>query len=231
MSPEISVIIPALDEEECIENLLKSLKNQDCNVKFEIIVADNGSKDDTVKIARKYTDKVVSVKERGTGPARNGGAKHANGKYLIFLDADAVLPLDYLARAHRIFKKDKYAGFCGGFKYQKKSLKFRVSGEIFNLYLLIRSIFGGTVLPGFNICVPKSIFLKTNGFKNLLFEDIYFSCCLKKIGKTKYFNNFYLFHSTRRLEKMGILKALNYYISRDKLHRGAVPFSDGYVKI
>ena len=92
----ISVIIPTLNEQEDLPILLESLSKQSCR-DFEVIVADAGSKDATVKIARKYKARVVPGGMPGVG--RNRGAEAANGEYLFFLDADVRLPPDFLEKA------------------------------------------------------------------------------------------------------------------------------------
>lgn len=89
---QISAIIPTKDEENNIERLLKSLKNQTFK-HFEIIVVDNHSKDQTTKIAKKFTKKVYTFgPERSS--QRNWGLKYAQGKYVLFLDADMELEPD-----------------------------------------------------------------------------------------------------------------------------------------
>ena len=91
-----SVIIPALNEEEYLPVLLESLKQQTFQ-DFEIIVADAGSKDRTVKIARKYGAQVVPGGMPGVG--RNRGAAVAKGEFLFFFDSDVELPADFMEQA------------------------------------------------------------------------------------------------------------------------------------
>lgn len=92
--PYISVVIPTLNEEGVVDRLLGDLL-QDATAKLEIIVADNGSTDRTPRIvealARSQPDRIrlVQAPVKGVSSARNAGAKHARGQYLVFLDADA----------------------------------------------------------------------------------------------------------------------------------------------
>jgi len=90
----VSVVIPTYNEEEEIEECLKSLKNQSYK-KFEVIIVDDGSTDDTVKIVQKYKVKVLKQNHGGPGSARNLGAKFAKGEILIFIDADMHFEKDY----------------------------------------------------------------------------------------------------------------------------------------
>ncbi len=104
MKPELSIIIPTLNEEKYLPELLESIKKQSYK-DYETIVADNNSKDKTKKIAKKYGAKVI----KGGKPAkaRNEGAKCAEGNLLLFLDADVILTQGYLKYVVSDFKKRK----------------------------------------------------------------------------------------------------------------------------
>lgn len=88
--PIASIIIPAFNDELRLQKLMKSLKYQAFK-DFEIIVVDDGSTDNTSKIAKEFTDKVI-IHEKNKGPAaaRNTGIKHALGKFLTFIDTDCI---------------------------------------------------------------------------------------------------------------------------------------------
>src|SRR5687768_1992393 len=107
----LSIVIPTINEEEYLPNLLESIKKQ--NFKdYEIIVADAGSKDKTVEIAQKHGCTIVP----GGLPAkgRNNGAKAARGELLFFLDADTVLPARFFEKSLYEFNKRNLsiASFC-----------------------------------------------------------------------------------------------------------------------
>ncbi len=86
----ISVIIPTFNEEKNIGRLLQSLKKQSYK-KWEAIVVDDGSKDKTIQIAKKFTKKVFARRHAERSVQRNFGATKAKGEYLLFLDADMEL--------------------------------------------------------------------------------------------------------------------------------------------
>ena len=87
---ELTVLIPCLNEEKtigiCIEKAYKILKEN--NIDGEILVADNGSTDRTVEIAKCLGARIVNVKEKGYGNALINGSKQAKGKFTIMGDAD-----------------------------------------------------------------------------------------------------------------------------------------------
>lgn len=102
----ISVIIPAYNSEKTIEALLSSLRKSTFS-DYEIIVVDDHSTDNTGEVARKYSDTVVTLKERsGPARARNIGAEKAKGDILLFLDADVIADIDQLEYVSRRFQEN-----------------------------------------------------------------------------------------------------------------------------
>src|SRR5450432_2773958 len=90
-APVVSVVIPAYNEVSYIDRLLGALTKQ--NFKdFEVIVSDAESKDGTKEVADSFKTRldITFVEAPPKGPAfgRNQGAKHAQGEWLLFLDAD-----------------------------------------------------------------------------------------------------------------------------------------------
>ncbi len=102
---KISVIIPTKNSEKVIERCLKSIKNQTFK-DFEIINVDNYSKDNTIKISKKYT-KVYRIRKGGFSPQKNFGAKKAKGKYILFIDSDMELAPKLLEDCYKKLKRYK----------------------------------------------------------------------------------------------------------------------------
>lgn len=88
----ISVIIPVLDEEKRIAELLAVLKANRSGYVKEFIVVDAGSRDETVRIAEEAGCVVLRVRKKGRALQMNRGARHASGKILYFLHADTLPP-------------------------------------------------------------------------------------------------------------------------------------------
>ena len=86
----LSIIVPVLDEEACIGAALSALAPYRARG-AEVIVADGGSRDRTVEIARPLADRVIAA-PRGRGAQMNEGAAAAQGDVLLFLHADTALP-------------------------------------------------------------------------------------------------------------------------------------------
>lgn len=89
-SPVITVIIPALNEEEHVGNVVSTLIKS--KLVHEVIVVDNGSTDQTANIARKYGARIVSEPIKGFGKAMIAGIKAAKSDWLFKVDADMRNP-------------------------------------------------------------------------------------------------------------------------------------------
>ncbi|MCA9221706.1 MAG: glycosyltransferase family 2 protein, partial [Planctomycetales bacterium] len=87
---ELSVVMPCLNEAETLATCLAKAKQilAEHEISAEIIVADNGSTDESPEIAREMGARVVAVKSKGYGNALMGGIQAAKGEYVIMGDAD-----------------------------------------------------------------------------------------------------------------------------------------------
>jgi len=88
VTPDISIVIPALDEEASIARAIRSCREAG---PCEVVVVDGGSRDRTVEIARARADAVI-IAPRGRASQMNAGAAVARGGVLLFLHADTLLP-------------------------------------------------------------------------------------------------------------------------------------------
>lgn len=79
----LSVVVITKNEQDRIKVCLESVKWVD-----EIIVVDNGSKDKTLEIVRKYTDKIIRLKDQDFATLRNRGIEEAAGDWILYVDAD-----------------------------------------------------------------------------------------------------------------------------------------------
>ena len=98
---KFSLIIPVYNVRDYLAECLDSVVNQNYN-NYEVIVVNDGSTDDSLKIARKYEKryskliKVYDKKNGGLSDARNFGINKANGEYLFFIDSDDYIVKDAL---------------------------------------------------------------------------------------------------------------------------------------
>lgn len=114
--PEISVIVPHLNQPELLAAFLASLEAQDFDMgRAEVIVVDNGSRRKPHEVVARFPG-VVLVEEPvpGPGPARNRGAALARGPILAFTDADCLAAPDWLPAILARFAADPDLAILGG---------------------------------------------------------------------------------------------------------------------
>ena len=109
----ISIIVPAYNEEACLEATLEALRRQN-HPSFEIIVVANGCTDQTAEVARERCDRLIVLSKKSLGVARNLGARMARGELLLFLDADTRLEPLALRVISEQFSRTDAAGTLRG---------------------------------------------------------------------------------------------------------------------
>lgn len=102
---DISVIIPCLNEENTVSDVLSFLSDElvVSELNFEIIFCDNGSTDNSIDIARKFGVKIIHSKALTVAGVRNDGVRIAKGALLIFIDADIVVQGNWGKRIRTIY--------------------------------------------------------------------------------------------------------------------------------
>ncbi len=212
----ISIIIPTYNEEKNIENCLKSLLNQTLPRKnYEIIVVDGKSKDNTVKIAKKYADKVIQQKSKGVGGARNDGVKLAKYDLIATTDADCLVHEDWLERIKENFKNNKFICFYGKQEPLENTFKNRLYLKFSNTSIQIAYYFHVYLTVGANMAFRKKQFLSVGGYKNYnAGDDFELPLRLRTEGKLKYDSKMKVLFSMRRYEECGLVKTLvNWWIN------------------
>ncbi len=109
---KISVIIPALNEESCIADTLRALRDEYARVKsvadieVEIIVVDGGSRDSTCDIAAGLADHVITS-HRGRAVQMNAGAAEASGNIFFFMHSDCIIPREAFSLIQDVLDKEE----------------------------------------------------------------------------------------------------------------------------
>ena len=210
----ISIVIPTFNEEKYLEATLKAIKSQDYEGKYEIIVADGMSKDKTVKLARKYANKVITVKKRGVSVGRNAGAKIAKGDILLFLDADTILLFNALSEIAKAFRNKKVVGVtCPILPISFKASNFAVYW-FYNNIMKITLKRKTPQVAGMCCAYRKDAFEKIRGFNEnmYVYEDLDFSKRIGKFGKIVFVESTLALTSPRRFEAWGSTNAARKYI-------------------
>ena len=208
----LSVVLPALDEEAALPGALESLRAQDCAGPLEVILADGGSRDQTVRRFtdltrgwgdRGWTTRLVLCPESGRAVQMNAGGQLARGEMLVFLHADTWLPLGALAAIDEASRDPAVVG--GGFR-----LKYRESGLLLRViagYASARSMLRGIHYGDQAMFVRRRCFEELGGFPGVpLFEDLRFSRSLRRLGRVRTLR-LAVGTSARRLQAAGTVRA------------------------
>jgi glycosyltransferase involved in cell wall biosynthesis len=123
---EFSVIVPLYNKEKSIRSTIESILNQTFP-NFELIIVNDGSTDDSLKVAQSFNDpriKIINKTNGGVSSARNLGIEISKNQYIVFLDADDLwLPfcLEEFCRLITDFPEAEF--FCTNFNMTGKNLK------------------------------------------------------------------------------------------------------------
>lgn len=208
----ISFVIPTLNEIKTIEQTLQCLTAYSGT--NEIIISDGNSKDGTVDVCRKYTDNVIvyDKPDRQTiAMARNMGAADAKGEYLVFLDADVVIPdIDrFFEAAEEAFRSDeRLVALTGQYKVVPEQRTW--ADGIFFRMLGLQFLFSNNVLRigaagGEFQMIAGDAFRAVGGFNEKLAaaEDMDLFQRLSKIGRTRFERSLTVYHTGRRAHTVG----------------------------
>ena len=158
-NPLVSVIIPVYNEEEDIEDCIKSILKQDYK-KIEIVVVDDGSTDNTIRIVKKYEKIRLYIQEhKGPGEARNYGSEKAKGEILILIDADMILFRDYVTKLIKPIIEGKALGTIESIQYNIFKTKMQ---ECWGKYVRLKELEGENSLVTRGIA--KEDFINLGGF-------------------------------------------------------------------
>jgi len=238
--PNITVIIPTLNEENRIEDVLTAIKQQVCDLTYEIVVVDGQSTDSTVSIAKNYAKVYVSP-IRGKAFQLNYAISKTSGDLLILLDADTIINPYFFQKIYKIFKNHKNLYACSArVNYHNgKAISFKLASQKFSItqffflninmhiYYFLKSLLGYPELSGCNMIVRREIFSKSGGFKSppnslgidKIFSDslIYLTRKMKK-GKIKTLNFVSVLTSGRHLTIRRSYKRINQYFSKKEIY-------------
>jgi cellulose synthase/poly-beta-1,6-N-acetylglucosamine synthase-like glycosyltransferase len=111
----VSIIVPVYNGERTIENCIKSLLSLNYPAsKHEIIIVDNNSKDNTLKLIRTYpVISLVEHKIQSSYATRNTGIRESRGEIVAFTDSDCIADKDWILKAVELFQKENI-GCVGG---------------------------------------------------------------------------------------------------------------------
>ncbi|MGH8771100.1 MAG: TIGR04283 family arsenosugar biosynthesis glycosyltransferase, partial [Burkholderiales bacterium] len=173
---QLSIIIPALNEEQVIAQTLRALEPLRARG-VEVIVVDGGSVDGSAQIASKLADRVI-VTPRSRARQMNAGAAVANGETLLFLHADSQLPHQADDLVLSALKSSRWGRF--DVRLSGSHHVFRIIETLMNL----RSRLSWIATGDQGIFVKRDTFFAQGGYPEIeLMEDVALSKRLKRVGR------------------------------------------------
>ena len=213
LHPEISIVVPAYNEEKyiaaCLEAIIAETKRT--KVRTEIILVNNASTDGTISIAERYPEvQVVTESRKGLTRARQCGLMAATAPLVGYVDADTRMPAGWINRVNMNFVcNPRVVCVSGPYKYYdvSKSMDYIVWcwWYLFSypVYLIL-----GYMAVGGNFVIKKEAMLRIGGFdESIEFygEDSDIARRISKVGKVAFIPSLVMPSSGRRLVSEGIV--------------------------
>lgn len=213
MLPVLSVIIPTKNEQDNIANCCMPFAEQIAAGCCELIVVDNYSEDKTVEIANDLGALVFS-KGPERSSQRNFGAKQASGKYLLFLDADMILPEQTLNELLEqcLLENPPDAMYI---REHRVGEGLRIKARNFE-----RSFYNATCIDGLRL-FKRELFLQIGGYDEALIgtEDWDIDRRILSVTKNVALSDGELFHNERQLSTEKLLAKKAYYAGKIQAYR------------
>ncbi|MDE1940527.1 MAG: glycosyltransferase family 2 protein [Patescibacteria group bacterium] len=216
----ISVIIPARNEEKRIAAALGAILKQD-HPDYEVIVVDNGSTDQTSKIASSFPGvKVLREDHMGTMWACERGRREAKGDIIVRMDADCIPRTDWLSRGASHFADPRVTAVSGPYEYFDYSPLFQFITDVIqqDLYWLSSNVLqwlgGNGVMIGGNSFMRASAMEKIGGFDtSIVFygDDTDIAKKMSRLGHLVFDRKLILPTSARRFMRQGIMATIKPY--------------------
>ncbi len=173
---DVSVIVPVYNSEKTLDRALSSILKQDTKFKYEVICIDDGSSDSSLDILKSYKDKIVLISQtnKGPGEARNAGIKASKGKYLMFLDSDDSVGINFVDKMYQtILDYEADIAICNFVRVDENGHKDYVDKGDFAVYE--KGEINDTLLMEFHSCnriIKKELMLKNPYPKKMFYEDV-----------------------------------------------------------
>jgi len=176
--PLVSIVVPVLDEAVAIPALLDDLA--ELYGRFEVVVADGGSRDASAEMAREHPLGPRVVTARGRARQLNAGAGAARGEALVFLHADTRLPYDAYTSLCRALRDHEIVGGNFALRFDGGDRFSRALGAWYAVQRRLGIYYGDSA-----VWVRRGTFEALGGYRDLAIMDDYdFVRRLERRGRT-----------------------------------------------
>jgi glycosyltransferase involved in cell wall biosynthesis len=194
MERQISIVVPTFNSAKVLGTCLESLTNQTVGQeKYEVIVVDDGSTDETRDIVSKHPVKYIYQQNSGPAVARNNGVRQAEGEIILFTDADCEPQSNWIEELVKPLRDPQVVGVKGIYKTRQKELIARlVQIEYEHKYERMKKFKYIDFIDTYSAAYRKDIFTKYGGFDERYpkasVEDQELSFRLSRDGNKMVFN-------------------------------------------
>jgi cellulose synthase/poly-beta-1,6-N-acetylglucosamine synthase-like glycosyltransferase len=180
--PTVSIIVPAHNEEALLGATLTALADAVAALgePSEIVVVDDSSTDRTAAIARGHGARVVGVSVHHIAAARNAGARAAKSEFLVFVDADTIVPARVLCAAVETMRRGAVGGGSSAV-FETTAPLWARRGIGFAAFIMRLAQWA----PGCFFFAERAAFERVGGFDERYFasEEIHLSRAMKRVGR------------------------------------------------
>lgn len=232
---KLSIVIPAFNEAELIGKTLESAQQAIAGKDAEIIVADNGSTDETASIVKGHQGvKLVLETKKGTNQARQAGLDASLGQLVANIDADNLIDAEWVDKALKAFEEDpKLVGLSGPYIYYDLGsvavFLIKIYYRLAFLIFVIGNKLGHGAVMGGNVVFKKAALAAEGGYNTSLTffgDDTDTANRLTRQGRVKFDYSFTIKSSARRLKKHGMVRtAFRYFLNHVWVTLFKKPFS------
>lgn len=163
---KVEIIIPTLNEETAIKELLQSIRAHTLPIEISVLVIDGGSTDHTVEICKRENVRVIRQKSKGKGNAMKEAVEYSSADVLVFIDGDGTYSIDDLSSLLEPILTDKADMVVGS-----RILGKREKGSISTLNMLGNKFFNKTI----NFAIHSKVTDSLSGYRAMrksIFDEL-----------------------------------------------------------
>jgi glycosyltransferase involved in cell wall biosynthesis len=223
---QLSLVICTRNRAPQLAESLQTLTRLQCEVPWELIIVDNGSKDQTQDVIKNYGErlrpKTVIEPQAGLGRARNRGWALSQGEIVVFTDDDCYPADDFLYSVVRCFEEDPRLGFIGGriLLHDPEDYRITIQEQAYRQNLYPGEFIPPGLIHGANFACRRAALQSVKGFDERFGAGAVFSCgedvdILARMSargwRGAYDPRPLVYHHHRRKSQLDVLRLLRQY--------------------
>lgn len=204
--PQVSVVVPVLNEEEFLERMLKTIRAQTFT-DYELIVVDNGSVDRSPEIAARFANRVMSEPHRGYDRALHRGISEAQGELVVQADADSIYTPQWLSLMVQALEGEGVVCAYGPWAFvESPRWRQRLEAALCTVVQGATHMVGFCQTTGFNMGFRRDAYFQVGGYpalRSLAAADVRLGLRLRRVGKVRFVPRMLVYTSNRAFRRRG----------------------------